>query len=84
MVKYARGFCVFILSGEEASSLRLESDDDHGDLQISLLLQLGQHSCAEEDFTLSDPVQVGVQVQVLDLHRQKISEQKEAEVYIVL
>lgn len=68
--------CLFILSGQEASGLCLESYDDHSDLQISLLLQLGQHSCAEEDLTLSNPVQVGVQVQMLDLHRQEISGKK--------
>lgn len=59
----------FILSGQESSGLSLESDDDHSDLQISLLLQLGEHPCAEEDFTLSDPVQIGVQVQMFDLHK---------------
>jgi len=62
---------VFVLSGQESSSLGLESDDDHGDLQISLLLQLGQHSRAEEHLTQSDPVQVGVQVQMLDLYGQE-------------
>jgi len=64
---------IFILSGQEASCLCLESDNDHSDLQISLLLQLGKHSCAEEDFTLSNPVQIGVQIQMLYLHRQEIS-----------
>lgn len=64
---------VFILSGKEASSLGLESDDDHRDLQISLLLQLGQHSCTEKHLALSNPVQVWVQVQMFDLHRQEIS-----------
>ena len=59
-LNYVRGTCIFILSGQEASRLGLESNDDHSDLQISLLLQLGEHSCAEEDLTLSDPVQVGV------------------------
>lgn len=61
--------CLFILSGQEASSLSLEGNDDHSNLQISLLLQLSQHSCAEKDLTLSNPVQVGIQVQMLDLHR---------------
>lgn len=65
---------IFILSGQEASSLGLEGDDDHSDLQISLLLQLGQHSCAEKDLTLSNPVQVGVQVQMFDLHRRSFRE----------
>lgn len=62
---------VFILSGQEASSLGLESYDDHSDLQISLLLQLGQNSCSEEDLTLPNPVEVGVQIQMLDLHRKE-------------
>lgn len=64
--------CALLLSSQEASRLSLESDDDHGDLQISLLLQLGKHSSSEEDLTLSNPVQVGVQVKMLDLHRHKI------------
>lgn len=64
--------CLLLLSGEEASRLSLESDDDHRDLQISLLLQLSQHACTEEDLTLSYSVQVGVQVQMLDLQRQQI------------
>lgn len=50
----------------------LESNNDHSDLQVSLLLQLGQHSCAEEDLTLTNPVQVGVQVQMLDLNRHEV------------
>lgn len=45
----------------------LEGDDDDRDLHVSLLLQLGQHSCAEEDLALTDAVQVLVQVQVLHL-----------------
>lgn len=63
---------MFILSGQEASSLGLESNDDHSDLQVSFLFQLCQNSCAEKDLTLSNPVQVWVQVQMLDLHRQEI------------
>lgn len=58
-----------ILSGQESPGLCLESNNDHSDLQVPLLLQLGQHSCAEEDLTLTNPVQVGVQVQMLDLNR---------------
>lgn len=60
-----------ILPSQEASGLGLESYDDHGDLQISLFLQLGQNSCAEEDLALSNPEQVRVQVQVLDLKNRK-------------
>lgn len=58
-----------LLSGQVSSGLCLESNNDHSDLQVSLLLQLGQHSCAEEDLTLSNPVQVGVQIQMLDLNK---------------
>lgn len=60
---------VCLLSGQVSSGLCLESNNDHSDLQVSLLLQLGQHSCAEEDLTLSNPVQVGVQIQMLDLNK---------------
>lgn len=69
-VLWRRDGSFFLLSGQEASGLGLEGDDDHSDLQVSLLLQLSQNSCAEEDLTLPDPVQVWVQVQMLDLHRE--------------
>lgn len=32
-------------------------------LQVPLLLQVGQHACAEEDFALADAVQVAVELQ---------------------
>lgn len=80
---------VVILASQETSGLGLERYDDHGDLQISLLLQLGQNSCAEKDLALSNPVQVRVQVQVLDLknrrarsvaHSRKVAFKMDAEV----
>ena len=62
-----------VLPGQEASGLRLEGDDHHGDLQVPLLLQLGQHARPEEDLTLADPEQVGVQLQAFDLTREERS-----------
>lgn len=61
--------CVVILPSQETSGLGLERYDDHSDFQISLLLQLGQDSCTEEDLALSNPEQVRVQVQMLDLKK---------------
>lgn len=46
---------------------RLEVDDDVSDLQISLLLQVSQDTSSEEDLTLTDTEQVGVQLQGSDL-----------------
>ncbi|KAF3846927.1 hypothetical protein F7725_004005 [Dissostichus mawsoni] len=40
----------------------LEVDDDVGDLQVPLLLQVSQHSGSEEDFTLTDPEEVQVEL----------------------
>lgn len=48
---------------------RLEADDDVGDLQVSLLLQMSQNSSSEENLTLADTEEVGVQLQGLDLLR---------------
>ncbi|KAF3846906.1 hypothetical protein F7725_003984 [Dissostichus mawsoni] len=45
----------------------LEVDDDVGDLQVPLLLQVSQHSGSEEDFTLTDPEEVQVELQGFDL-----------------
>ena len=42
---------------------RLEVDDDVGDLEVPLLLQVSQDSGPKEDLTLTDPEQVGVQLQ---------------------
>lgn len=47
----------------------LEVDDDVGDLQIALLLQVSQNTSSEEDLTLTDAEQVGVQLQGSDLQK---------------
>ncbi|PWA16075.1 hypothetical protein CCH79_00016508, partial [Gambusia affinis] len=49
---------------QKASCLRLEGDDDDGQLEVSLFLQLSQNSRPEEHFTLTDAVQVRVQIQI--------------------
>ena len=56
-----------LLAGQEASCLCLEGNDDDGQFEVSLFLQLGQNSCSEKHLTLTDTVQVSVQVQVLHL-----------------
>ena len=56
-----------LLPGQVASAAGLEPDDDVGDLQVPLLLQVGQHAGPEEDLTLADAVQVAVQLQGFDL-----------------
>lgn len=62
-----RSLEVLSLSSQEAPCLCLEGDDDHGQFDVSLLLQLRQNPCPEEHLTLSDAVQVCVQIQVLYL-----------------
>lgn len=59
------------LSGKEATGLGLEGDNNDGDLEVALLLQLSQNSGPEKDLTLTDPVQVWVQVQVLNLQQEE-------------
>ena len=44
------------LPGQVAPAAGLEPYDDVGDLQVSLLLQVGQHTGAEEDFALANAV----------------------------
>ena len=56
-----------LLASQEGSGLRLEGNDDDGELKVPLLLQLGQHPCPEEHLALTDTVQVRIQVQVLHL-----------------
>lgn len=58
---------VSLLPGQVAATHGLEGDDDVRDLQVSLLLQVGQHPRAEEDLALPNPVQVGVELQGFDL-----------------
>lgn len=58
---------ILILAGHISSAQGLEVDDHISDLHVSLLLQVGQDSGSEEYFTLTDTVQVGVQLQSFDL-----------------
>lgn len=60
-----------LLAGQEASCLSLESDDDDGQFEISLLLQLSQNSRPEEHLTLTDAIQVRIQIQVLHLEEER-------------
>lgn len=57
------------LSGQVAPAAGLEPDDDVSDLQVPLLLQVGQDAGPEEDLALADAVQVAVQLQGFDLDR---------------
>lgn len=50
-----------LLSSQVAATHGLERHDDVGDLQVSLLFQVRQDPSSEEDFALSNPVQVGVE-----------------------
>lgn len=50
------------LPGQVAPAAGLEADDDVSDLQVSLLLQVGQYPSTEEHFALADAVQVTVQL----------------------
>lgn len=45
----------------------LEVNNDVGDLQVPLLLQVGQDSGPEENLTLANTEQVSVQLQGFDL-----------------
>ena len=56
------------LAGQVSAAHGLEGDDDVGDLEVPLLLQMGQDPGPEEDLTLADPEQVGVQLQGSDLY----------------
>ena len=49
--------------GQVAPAAGLEADDDVRDLQVPLLLQVGQHTAWEEDLALADAVQVAVELQ---------------------
>lgn len=61
-------FYLLVLAWEVASADTLEADDSVGNLQISFLLQVGQDSSAEEDFTLTHPEQVAIQLQSFNLN----------------
>ena len=58
-------------SGETAPGEGLELYHDISEFQVSLLLQMSQHTGAEKYLTLSDTVQVSVQLQCLDLKYSK-------------
>lgn len=55
------------LACQVSTGHRLEVDDDVCDLQVSLLLQVSQDTCSEEDLALTNTEKVGVQLQSLDL-----------------
>ena len=56
----------YIPSGDETSAVGLELDDQIGDSKVSLLFEVSQNTGAEENLGLTDPVEVGVQLQSLD------------------
>ena len=53
-------------SSQEPSAVSLELDDQVCDPEVPLLLEVGEHTGAEEDLGLTDPVEAGVQLQGLD------------------
>ena len=52
--------------GQVAPAAGLEADDDICDLQVLLLLQVGQHASPEEDLALAHAVQVALKLQGFD------------------
>lgn len=56
-----------VLACEEAPGRALKADDGVGDLQVSLLFQVSQDSSSEEDFALTHPEQIMIQLQSTDL-----------------
>lgn len=60
-------FSLILLACEEASGSALKADDGVCDLQVSLLFQVTQYSGSEEDFTLTHPEQIVIQLQSTDL-----------------
>lgn len=62
---------LFLLASQMSSAPGLEADDDVSDLHVSLLLQMSQNSSSEENFTLTNAVQVRVQLQSFDLTMQQ-------------
>lgn len=62
------------LAGQEACGLSLEGDDDDSQFEIPLLLQLGQNSSPKEHFTLTDAIEVGIQLQVFYLEENRLLE----------
>lgn len=64
-------FQAHVPAGQVSSAPGLEADHDVCDLHVSLLLQLGQDSGSEEDFALTDAVEVRVQLQSFDLQHRR-------------
>lgn len=62
---------VSLLAGHVSPAPGLETDDDVGDLHVSLLLQVSQDTSSEKHLTLADPEEVRVQLQTFDLSREK-------------
>ena len=60
-------FFLYTPARNAASSKRLERDEDVGEFQVSLLFQMCEHTRPEEDLALTDPEQVWIQLQGLDL-----------------
>ena len=60
-------FFLYTPARNAASSKCLERDEDVGEFQVSLLFQMRKHTSPEEDLTLTDPEQVRIQLQSLDL-----------------
>ena len=58
------------LPGQVAPAAGLETNDDDRDLQVPLLLQVGQHAGPEEDLALPDAVQIAVELQGFDLEEE--------------
>lgn len=61
-----------LLAGQEAPGLCLEGYDDDGQFEIPLLLQLGQNSSPKEHLTLTNAIEVGIQLQVFYLEENSL------------
>lgn len=62
-----------LLACEVASADALETYDGVCDLQVPFLLEVGQDSSSEEDFTLTHPEQVVIQFQSFYLNIDTVS-----------
>jgi hypothetical protein len=51
-----------LLAGHVSTTPGLEADDDVSDLNVPLLLQVGQDASPEKHLTLANPEQVGIQL----------------------
>lgn len=71
------------LPGQVAPAAGLEADDDVSDLQVPFLFQVGQNASPEEDFALTNAVQVAVELQGFDLDRgEQVDEGRAGEVAV--